>query len=109
VKLCFGGLLALFVLQNTGDPSAWGRIAATGAASVFLYLNSIPSARMSQPIEFLCDGLGAKASGVEAAISDLLNMGNECQTQYELSIAALKLIDWKNLVDWDPEVELADL
>ncbi len=91
VKLCFGGLLALFVLQKMGDPSAWGLIAATGAAWVFLYLNSVPSARMSQPIEFLCDGLGAKASGVEAAISDLLNMGNECQAQYELSIAALKL------------------
>jgi len=64
---------------------------------------------MSQPIEFLCNGQGAKASDVEAAISDLLNMGNECQTQYELSIAALKLIDWKNLVDWNPEVELTDL
>lgn len=91
IKLCFGGLLALFVLQKTGDPSAWGLIAATGAAWGFLFLDSIPHSRMSQPIEFLCDGLGAKASGVEAAISDLLNFGNECQAQYELSIAALKL------------------
>jgi Zn-dependent protease with chaperone function len=91
VKLAFGGLLALFVLQMTGDPSAWGLIAATGAAWGFLYLDSIPRARMSQPIEFLCDGLGARASGVEAAISDMLNFGNECQAQYELSIAALKL------------------
>jgi Zn-dependent protease with chaperone function len=90
-KLCFGGLLALFVLQKTGDPSAWGLIAATGAAWGFLFLDSIPHSRMSQPIEFLCDGLGAKASGLEAAISDLLNFGNECQAQYELSIAALKL------------------
>jgi Zn-dependent protease with chaperone function len=90
-KLCFGGLLALFVLQKTGDPSAWGLIAATAAAWGFLYLDSIPHSRMSQPLEFLCDGLGAKASGVEAAISDLLNFGNECQAQYELSIAALKL------------------
>ncbi|MGV3483008.1 MAG: M48 family metalloprotease [Planctomycetaceae bacterium] len=90
-KLTFGGLLALFVLQKAGDPSAFGLIAATGAAWGFLFLDSLPAARMSQPVEFLCDGLGAKASGVEAAISDLLNFGNESQAQYELSIAALKL------------------
>lgn len=91
VKFAFGGLLALFVLQHVGDPSAWGLIAATGAAWGFLFLDQLPQSRMSQPIEFLCDGFGAKASGVEAAISDLLNFGNECQAQYELSIAALKL------------------
>jgi len=91
VKLCFGGLLALFALQKIGAPSAFGLIGATAAAWGFLFLDGIPRKQMSQSIEFLCDGLGAKASGIEAAISDLLNFGNECQAQYELSIAALKL------------------
>ncbi len=91
VKLTFGGLLAVFVLQKTGAPSAWGLMIATAAAWAFLFLDGLPQSKMSQPIEYLCDGFGAKASGVTAAIYDLLNFGNESQAQYELSIAALKL------------------
>ena len=91
LKLAFGGLLALWVLQVSGQANGFGLLMAVAAAWGFLFLDSIPRSKMSQPIEYLCDGLGAKASGVEASITDLLNFGNESQAQYELSIAALKL------------------
>ncbi len=90
-RLAFGGLLALFIIEKIGDPGAGGLMLATAAAWGFTFIDAIPSWRMSQPIEYLCDGFGAKASSVNASISDLLVFGNESQAQYELSIAALQL------------------
>ena len=90
LQLLAGTIISLIVFQNVGTLGGFGFMIVAGVAWVFLYITSWPRANLSQVCEYLCDEFGAKASGIEAAITDLLKTGAAQEAEFELQMYVLK-------------------
>ena len=84
-------LAALFAMQLIGYHNWWGLLVAVAISSALAYIVSLPMAQMSKTIEYLCDDFGAAASGVVAAINDLLKGGMESELSERVQIKLLEM------------------
>lgn len=84
LQLIAGAVLSVVVYQQIGPLNGFGFIITVGVAWLFLYLTSWPRSTLSQVCEFLCDEYGARASGIEVAITDLLKVGSATEAEFEI-------------------------
>lgn len=84
-------LAALYTMQLIGFENWIGLFATVGISAASAFVVSIPMMRMAQTIEFLCDDLGAAASGVVSAINDLLKGGIESELSERVRMKLLQM------------------
>lgn len=74
-----GAMAGLVIAQFTGLESAFSIFGISLLAGGFWWLQSIPYARYSWPIEYLCDDFGAQVNGVVTSITGLLKLGADAE------------------------------
>jgi Zn-dependent protease with chaperone function len=74
-----GAMAGLVIAQFTGLESAFSIFIISLLAGGFWWLQSIPYARYSWPIEYLCDDFGAQVNGVVTSITGLLKLGADAE------------------------------
>lgn len=89
VTLLLGALIGVLAAQWVGMSNLLGYLVLTVCAAIFWRLSTLPHARHSQTIEYLCDDLGAQVNGVEVSINGLLKLGAEAESHLEIQHQAL--------------------
>jgi Zn-dependent protease with chaperone function len=70
-----GAMVGLWTAQCLGLDTAFSIFVISLLAGGFWWLQSIPYARYSWPIEYLCDDFGAQVNGVVTSVTGLLKLG----------------------------------
>ncbi|MDZ4848305.1 MAG: M48 family metalloprotease [Pirellulaceae bacterium] len=85
VTIVLGSLVGIFAAQHIEFDSYFGYIfgylVLTGVPALFWMLSSLPHAKNSQAIEFLCDDFGAHVGGVLPSIHGLLKLGLDAELE----------------------------
>jgi len=81
VTLLLGSTIGVLAAQRVGFDGMFGYLALAGVPAFFWMLSSLPHARNSQTIEYLCDDLGAQVGGVITSIHGLLKIGLDAEVE----------------------------
>lgn len=93
LQIIAGAVLSLFVYQQAAVWGGYGVMIAVGVAWLFLYVTSLPRAKLSQVCEYLCDEYGARVSGIDVAITDLLKSGSATEAEHEVLMYVTQAIN----------------
>lgn len=83
-----GAMVGLWVAQIMGLEDAFSFLLISLLAGGFWWLQSIPYARYSWPIEYLCDDFGAQVNGVVTSITGLLKLGADAEWMMAVMLKA---------------------
>jgi len=75
ITLALGAALGILVVQKIGLNGLVGYVLLLCVPPIAWMLSTIPHARYSQTIEYLCDDFGAQVGGVFSSIHGLLKLG----------------------------------
>jgi Zn-dependent protease with chaperone function len=83
-----GAMVGLWTAQCLGLDTAFSIFVISMLAAGFWWLQSIPYARYSWPIEYLCDDFGAQVNGVVTSITGLLKLGADAEWMMAVMLRA---------------------
>lgn len=86
LQIIAGAVISVACYQQIGPLHGFGFMVTVGISWLFLYITSLPRTKLSQVCEYLCDEYGAKTSGIEVAITDLLKTGTVHEADFELQM-----------------------